>query len=480
MSGPDAPRVHLDPRIFLFAAFASTLSLPAAAQTPEENLARAITFATVSHESAADDDLAPFAAQNAWLETTFPHAHAVMRRERVGAASLLYTWPGSDASLAPLLLTSHLDVVPVPDPEAWTHPPFAGVIADGFVWGRGTLDDKTGVVATLDALDRLARQGFRPRRTVLVAFGHDEEVGGEQGAEAITRLLAARGVRAWFSLDEGMAIADPGATSLTDVPLALIGVSEKGYLTLRLTARAAGGHSSVPPPSTAIGRLSRAIVRLEERPLPARSDGVVFDMLRVLAPHTSGIRRLVLAWPGLFGPLIRAQLEEEPNTNAMVRTTTAVTMIDGGVKANVLPREASARVNFRLLPGDESGEVIEYVRRAIDDPEIEIATETVNEASPVADVKSEAFALLSEVILAGAPDVVVAPALVLGGTDTQHYGKISENGFRFLPVRFGASDFERVHGRDERVSVENIRAAVDFYEHLVRRAAGGEASTDGP
>jgi carboxypeptidase PM20D1 len=155
----------------------------------------------------------------------------------------------------------------------------------------------------------------------------------------------------------------------------------------------------------------------------------------------------------------------------MVRTTTAVTMIDGGVKANVLPREASARVNFRLLPGDESSEVIEHVRRAIDDPEIEIETETVNEASPVADVGSDAFALLSSVILEGAPDTVVAPALVLGGTDTTHYSRISENGFRFLPVRFDSKDFERVHGRDERLSVANIRAAAEFYERLVRRAA---------
>jgi carboxypeptidase PM20D1 len=157
----------------------------------------------------------------------------------------------------------------------------------------------------------------------------------------------------------------------------------------------------------------------------------------------------------------------------MVRTTTAVTMIDGGVKANVLPRAAVARVNFRLLPGDESAEVIEHVRRVIDDPEIEIDAETVNEASPVADARSEAFALLSQVILECAPEVVVSPALVVGGTDTQHYGKISENGFRFLPIRFGAKDFERVHGRDERLSIENIQFAVGFFE---RSGAAPQAS----
>ena len=168
----------------------------------------------------------------------------------------------------------------------------------------------------------------------------------------------------------------------------------------------------------------------------------------------------------------------------MVRTTTAVTMIDGGIKANVLPREAAARVNFRLLPGDTSAAVIEHVRRAIDDPEIEIEVETVNEASPVADVKSDAFALLAQVIAESAPDAVVSPALVVGGTDTQHYSRISDNGFRFLPVRFGAKDFERVHGRDERLSVENVRFAVEFYERLVRRVAGepegGRGRNEGP
>jgi carboxypeptidase PM20D1 len=446
----------------------------AAADTPEERLARALTFATISHESPAQFDAAPFDALHAWLETAFPRVHATLSRERVGRASLLYHWPGKDASLAPFLLTSHLDVVPTPDAAEWTHPPFGGVIADGFVWGRGALDDKGGVLATLEALERLAGAGFTPERGIFVAFGHDEEVSGEEGAAAISALLAGRGVRVWFSIDEGMTIIEPGVTSFTDIPLAVVGVAEKGYLTLRLTARAAGGHSSMPPPSTAIGRLARAIVRLEERPLEARTQGVVAEMLEAVAPHTSGLRRLVLSWPGLFGPLIESQLTSEPSTNAMVRTTTAVTMVEGGVKANVLPREASARVNFRLLPGDTSEAVIAHVREAIDDPEIEIVTETVNEASPVADTSSDAWALLSSVIREAAPEVVVVPGLVVGATDTRHYARITENGFRFLPIRIGADDPERVHGRDERVSVENHRFAIDFFERLVRRAAGEE------
>jgi carboxypeptidase PM20D1 len=461
-------------RAHLALAAALALGAPAAAQTPEEHLAAAIRFETLSHQSADDFDPAPFRALHGWLESAFPHARGVLEREVIGGASLLYVWPGSDPALAPLLLASHLDVVPVPDPETWTHPPFAGVVADGFVWGRGALDDKIGVVATLEAVDRLARDGFRPRRSVWIAFGHDEEVGGEAGAGAIVARLAETGRRAWLSLDEGFAIVEPGERSLAEVPLALVGVAEKGFLTLRLTARAPGGHSSVPPPSTAIGRLARALVKLEESPLPARIEGVPAEMLRAVAPHTSGIRRVVLAWPGVFGPLIRAQLEADPGTNAMVRTTTAITMIDGGVKANVLPREASARVNFRLLPGDESAEVIAHVRDAIDDAEIEIAVETANEASAVSDPRSPAFALLAEVIREAAPGAVPAPALVLGGTDTVHYAKVADAAFRFLPVRFHQEDLERVHGRDERISVQNVRLAVAFYERLLRRAAGPE------
>lgn len=462
-------------RLARAAALAAALPAAAAGEAPEQRLAEAVRFETLSHQSAAEFDPAPFAKLHDWLAATYPRAHAVLEREKIGAASLLYTWPGSEPLLAPYLLASHLDVVPVPEPAAWTHPPFAGVIADGFVWGRGTLDDKIGVVATFEALEQLAREEFRPRRTLLVAFGHDEEVGGEQGAGAITKRLAERGVRAWFSLDEGMAIVEPGEDSIVSMPLALIGVAEKGFLTLRLTARAPGGHSSVPPPSTAIGRLARALVRIEESPLPARTEGVVGEMLRAVAAHTGGLRGFVLGWPELFGPLIRRELEKVPSTNALVRTTTAITMVEGGLKVNVLPPEASARVNFRLLPGDASAEVIEHVRRVVADPGIEIVAETANEASAVADVRSDSFALVSEVVSAGAPDAVVAPALVLGGTDTLHYGKVSENGYRFLPVRFAPRDLERVHGRDERISIENVRAAVAFYARLVRRASGGAA-----
>jgi carboxypeptidase PM20D1 len=197
-------------------------------------------------------------------------------------------------------------------------------------------------------------------------------------------------------------------------------------------------------------------------------------MLREIAPHVGGLRGFVLGWPGLFGPIIESQLAAEPTTNAMVRTTTAVTMIDGGVKANVLPREASARVNFRLLPGDTSDAVIAHVRDAIDDPEIEIVAEDVNEASPVADVHSDAYALLAAQIHESVPDAVVAPSLVVGATDSRHYAQVSENAFRFLPVRIEADDFERVHGRDERISVESYNQAIDFLERLVRKAAGGE------
>ncbi len=446
--------------------------LAVTADTPAERLATALRLKTVSHQDPKDFDPQPFLDLHAHLARWFPRVHAQLAHEVVADYSLLFTWPGSDPALQPMLLTSHLDVVPVADDALadWTHPPFAGVIEGGFVWGRGSLDDKQGVMATLEAVEQLLADGFAPQRTVYLAFGHDEEIGGGGGAKRITELLASRGVRFWFSLDEGMAITS-GIAGLAR-PAALIGVAEKGFLTLDLTAKAAGGHSSVPPPSGAIGRIARAVVRLEENPLPPRMGAVAGLMFDALAPELPPLRRFALTQRWLFGPLIERMLAGEPATNAMMRTTTAVTIVGGGVKANVLPRTATVTVNFRLIPGDTAEAVTAMVREIVDDPEIEIAVRTAEEASPISRSDSEAYQALAATLAETAPDAVVAPALVLGGTDSSHYGKISDDAYRFAPMRLGPSDLARVHGVDERLSVENYGEMIRFYAALVKNAAG--------
>jgi carboxypeptidase PM20D1 len=445
----------------------------ALASDAAEKLAAAIRLPTVSHQDPARFDGKPFLALHELLERSYPIVHRTLRREVVNRYSLLYTWGGGPSERKPVLLTSHLDVVPVPEDqlEQWAHPPFGGVIADGYVWGRGAIDDKVGVTAMLEAAERLAAQGFWPERTVYLAFGHDEEIGGAEGAGGITALLRERGVALELTLDEGLAILENAFPGL-EKPVALIGIAEKGYLTLEITAPGTGGHSSTPPPSTAIGRLARAIERLEESPLPARIDAPFALTLDEIGVHLPFPQGFVVRNRWLTGPLLLRLLARDRGTDAMIRTTTAVTMVRAGEKENVLPQTATAIANFRLLPGDSAESVIEHVRRVVDDPEIRIETTTANEPSRVADAESPAYALLTGTLATTHPGALVAPALVLGGTDTKHYGEIAEQSFRFTPMTLSREDLSRLHGVNERLSVSDYERAVAFYVELLRRAAG--------
>ena len=433
-------------------------------------LAEAIRFPTVSHQDPAQRQRDVFLGFHEFLARSFPRVHATLRREVVAGLSLLYTWPGRDPGRPPILLTSHLDVVPVV-PETlddWEHPPFDGVVADGFVWGRGALDDKAGVLATLEAVEGLLAEGFAPAQTVYLAFGHDEEIGGDEGAAAIAKQLRERGVRLAFSLDEGLVVTEgivPGVTQ----PVALVGIAEKGYVTLRITAHAAGGHSSRPTSDSAIGKLAAAVTALESSPMPARVEGPAAQMLDAIAPHASFPLGFVLGNRALFGPLVTSRLAGDPSSNALIRTTTAVTMLEAGVKENVLPPSASAIVNFRLVPGDRVQDVLDHVA-GVAGPEITIDTIRGDEASKVADAGSPSFAVVRRSIEAVFPGVLVAPGLVLGGTDTKHYGEVAEQAYRFAPVRARSEDLARAHGTNERIAVANYAEMIRFYATLVREA----------
>ena len=436
--------------------------------------AKALTFPTISWDPGTHPiDSAAFRGLQAHLAESFPLVHKTLKHEVVNHLSLLYTWPGSNPSLAPVVLMGHQDVVPViPGTETlWQQPPFSGAITGGFVWGRGALDDKLTVLATLEAIETLLRQGYQPKHTVYLAFGHDEEIGGEQGAKVLRDTLVARGLKtAALVLDEGGAIAEG---SMLGVPgrVALIGVSEKGFLSLELTMKGKGGHSSTPPAHTAIGRLAKVIEEIEASPFPATLDGPTRWMLDAITPSMTFGKRLAMSNLWLFGPLVQKALLEKPQSAAMLRTTTAVTMVSGGVKTNVLPIDAKAVVNFRIRPGETMQSVTERVRRIVNDTSVVIRDLGFHtDPSPVSDPKGAGFAAVAKSVREefGSNAVTVTPYLVIGGTDARYWSGLSTQAFRFMGAPIEADGLERVHGTNERAPIESYVSSVRYLVRLVR------------
>lgn len=443
------------------------------AQAVGSRLSQAVQFATVSRQPPVPIDPAPFAGFVAWLEKTYPAVHGKLSREILGGHSLLYKWNGKDPASKPILLTAHYDVVPViPGTEKdWKHRPFAGVIADGYVWGRGALDDKSAVISMLEAVTFLLAQGYQPRQTIYLSFGHDEELGGDHGAAAVAAHLKAQNVRLAWSLDEGSFVLD-GIVPGVPRPVASINIAEKGYLTLVLTARGQGGHSSMPPRETAVGILAGAIVKLQQAPLPAGLDGITGEAFGALARYMSFDKRLLFANQWLFGPLIEATLEKSPTSNAMLRTTTAPTMLSGSVKENVLPIEATATVNFRLHPRDAPDAVVAHVKKAINDERVSVAVRRADPASPLASVDSSGYRAIADAARRVYGDIGVAPGLTIAGTDSKHYQKVSDNAYRFNPMMITPQDLAGFHGTNERISLENLVRATRFYIELIKSGAG--------
>lgn len=440
------------------------------ADAAARRLAGAVRFPTVSYQDPARRDSAAFRGLHAYLAAAFPRVHATLRREVVSDLSLLYSWPGEDTTLAPVVLLSHLDVVPPGADSAWTHPPFAGDVADGFIWGRGTLDDKVGVLGLLEAVERSLAEGFVPARTVYLAFGHDEEAGGQQGAVRLAATLVARGIRPAFVLDEGGAVVEEALPGLAH-PVALIGVAEKGYLSVELAVEGAGGHSSMPPAHTAVGRLAAAVAALEAHPMPARFDGAAARMFDVLGPEMALPQRVVLANRWLFGPILPGLLSGTPAANAMIRTTTAPTMLSGSDRENVLPARATAVINFRILPGDTVEGVLAHVREGIDDDGVQVtALPGASDPSPVSDEAGFGYPLLERTALETRTrdDLLVAPFLVVGATDGRHYTALTDEVFRFAPFTLRGDDRARIHGTDERIAVADYATVVRFYHRLFR------------
>jgi len=431
-------------------------------------LSGALKFKTVSSIDPSEVDYTEFAALQDYIGKSFPLVDSTLDKKVINGYGLLYIWKGSDSQKKPVLLAAHQDVVPAPT-EGWKHQPFSGVIAEGFVWGRGAIDDKGSLMSILESTEYLIKDGFKPSRTIYIAFGFDEEVGGQLGAAKIAEYFKAQGIEFDSIYDEGMFVTQ-GEVPAVKPPVALIAVAEKGYLSLELVAESAGGSSSMPPDQTTVGILAAAIDKLQNNRFPTRMTGPAADLFEYLGPEMSFPYKMIFANMWLFGPVIEGELTSSPGTNATIRTTAAPTMFEGSQRDNVLPARAVATVNFRILPGDTMQSVTDRVKEVVNDPRVKIQPAPVfaNEPSPVSSTDAWSFKVLTRTVREVMPDVVVAPMISIGGTDCIHYIGLSPNIYRFLPERLYGDDLDMLHGMNERISIANYGEMINYYIQLVR------------
>jgi carboxypeptidase PM20D1 len=364
----------------------------------------------------------------------------------------------------------HYDVVPIDstDIDGWEYGPFSGQIADGYIWGRGTLDNKNNVMILLETMEYLLTVDFQPRRSFYVSFGHDEEIGGNEGARAISRYFQHNDITLDYVLDEGGAVVLDNP--MMGKKVAMVGIAEKGYLSLELTARTRGGHSSSPPQELAIVKLSEAILKLNNNLFPPVVDGATESMFESVASKLPFHLRMVYGNRWATEGLMTRMMASDPSSAPMVRTTTAPTILRAGVKDNVLPNEARAVVNFRLLPGETFDSVKEHVRSVIDDEDITISEYGPIQVPPsmVSPVSSPNYRMLQQAIMDQFQDLYVMPYLVGGATDSRYFTGITDQIYRFSPVEFSIDDMRIIHGTGEKVSVDSYLGTINFYVHLIQ------------
>jgi carboxypeptidase PM20D1 len=433
-------------------------------------LGEALRFKTISHKAEMIDD-SVFIGFHQFLDSVFPLCHQLLKKEVFNQYALMYTLKGSETELDPVVIMAHQDVVPAEYStlNEWHYPPFSGTITDKYIYGRGALDDKGSMIAILSALEALLEKGYTPQRTLLFCFGHDEEIGGEDGGKTIAQVLKDRGTRAYAVIDEGGNMVS-GIVPGIEKPVALIGTAEKGYMSIEISANVSGGHSSMPEKTTAVVALNKALYKLNENPFPNMISPPLEGFIDHVGPNLPFIQKMAFANTWLFKPLIFSVYEKSASGSALIHTTQAITIFQAGIKDNVIPKRAKATINFRLLPGDEPDEVLRRTRELINDTLVKVAIfeSFAAPASPVSDYKSKQFERLAGSISSCFPDAIVSPYLVIAATDARYFYNISNHVFRFAPITLTKDDLPRLHGVNERISIEDFKKSVNFYAALIK------------
>lgn len=426
------------------------------------HLQRSITYKTISDDSGITDSVS-FRAFHSFLQNSYPLLFKTANVEYINQYSLLFHIKGKDAK-HPIILMGHQDVVPVEEASVsqWATDPFAGNIINDSVYGRGSVDDKGSMIAVMEAIEQLLREGFVPAADVYLAFGHDEEYRGDKGGKAIAALLKQRGVQPAFVLDEGGEITVKEIPGMHD-PVALVGYAEKGYVTIELSVNIEGGHSSMPAKQTSIDVLADAVAELKANPFPQTLQ-FSETFMDYMGPEMSFVNRMAFANRWLFSPMIKSIYSKSPGADAMTRTTTAPTVFNAGVKENVIPNIAKAVVNFRTLPSINANDVGDHVRKVVNDDRIKINIRSSANPQAVADVKDASFRHMHKTIRGWRNDVKVTPYLVIGATDGSYFTQLTPQVYRFIPyvdVKF--------HGVNERLGVKEYLKGIGFYYWLVKK-----------
>ena len=437
-----------------------------------KNLSDAIKIPTIANRDESLVDWAPFDEFHAMLEKAYPLMHEKLEKQIISTRSLLYHWKSEHPEKEPIALLSHQDVVPVtPGTEDdWKYPAYSGEIAEGFLWGRGAIDMKNHLIGVCEAVETLLEEGYVPERDVYICFGHNEEVMAEGeicGADCMMRWFKERGIKLDSVLDEGGAILEAKVDKVIDGHLAGVGIAEKGHVDFEISVNAKGGHSSQPPKHSALGELSRIVCKLENNQFKAELTPQLYSLFNEIGKNTTYPVRCVMSNFPVLKPLITKICSEIPPVASMMRTTTAVTMANGSPAPNVLPQKATVNVNFRIMPGQTIEDVEAHIRK-IAGPKAEIRMVSGKNPSKISPTDSRAFNAIREICKEMDPKAIVAPYLVMGGTDARNYEDVCDNIYRYSPFLMDTALLLTCHGTNERIPLTSLKDGVVFFKKYIR------------
>lgn len=433
------------------------------------HMSQAIQIPTISARENSPVDTPAFKGFASFLEQSYPLIHQQLTKTTVADFSLIFEWKGTNVALPPFVLMSHFDVVPVEEAvlNKWSAPPFSGKVTDNCIWGRGALDDKFGVISIMEGVEAMLRKGFKPARTIYLCFGHDEEIRGS-GAAAIVKWMEERSIKPEMVLDEGGQVSVEKTREISR-PVAVIGVAEKGYASFELRVLKEGGHSSTPAKETAIDILTAALHTLRTTESPAQLTPQLKEFLTRVGPSSKKfVNRMAAANLWAFGGVAASMVEKEPEGYAMMHTTIVPTILESGVKDNVIPSSAVAIINTRILTGDTKESVKAYLEKTIGDSRVQIflKSDMAVDPSPATDPQSGAFRRVASAAMKTVPGVIPAPYQMVGATDSRFFRKISAGVVNFFPM----TDAKGYHGIDERLPLIDLQRGIHFIRVLLEES----------